>query len=141
MKARSRTYAGNAGKTKALFTGSTQYEFNEGRLMYRDVYYVGRGRFVGMEAIYEGDIVLWSMSYFGDFSRLTEVEADTVLRKALSEKKDTARLWLKEVWKSGEYEYVCQGHGNMSEFEGTEYILKSGTQVYRFTYASTRLDP
>ena len=136
IKARSKTYASGQGKVTPLLTGSYQYEYKEGKFLYRDIYNMGNGLFVGLETIYFEESPVLSVSYFGNFTKMSEEEVDKVLRKVLSEKADSVRLWNHVEWKSENFEYVCEGEvGSIDEFSGTEKLLKNGEQVYYFYYA------
>ena len=138
LKARTKTYAGSGGKVKPAFAGSDQLEYAEGDLLYRDVYYTGNGIFMGLETVYAGEKPVLSVSYYGNFKKMTEEEVDGVLRQALLAESETARTWKKAEWKKGEYEYTCDPDADgmsIDEFAGLERILKNGEEVYRFFYA------
>ena len=134
--ARLRTYAGNTGEVTPVFAGHKQYEYTEGTWMYRDVYVVGSGRFVGGETIYFESKPVWSMSYFGNFSAMTEEGADTILRKAMLANAKNIRLWYPVIWSDGAFTYRCSGEGkNIEEFRGNEEVVFSGKRLYYFSYA------
>lgn len=136
LKARTQTYAGNDSKVEPLLKGSTQFEYSKDTLLYRDIYNIGNGLFVGLETIYLNDAPIWSMSYFGNFKKMSEEETDKILRKALIDKWNKARLWDDIKVKSDGYEYICEGSGDISEFGGTEKIVKKNETVYYFYYAA-----
>lgn len=134
--ARTNTYAGNTGEVKSVLSGHKQYEFTDGDWVYRDMYVVGNGRFVGTETVYLKSKPVWGMSYFGNFSAMTEEGADTILRKAMSANVAKTRLWHKVAWNDGEFTYHCEGIGdNIEEIRGTEDVVLSGAKLYYFTYA------
>lgn len=135
LKARTKTYAGDSGNVEPAFKDSFQLEFKDRNWLYRDVYNNGNGIFVGLETVYFENKPVWSMSYFGNYKKLSEEEVDKVLRKSLIEKKDEARLWYEVYYKTGEYKYECEGYGGIEELGGTEKIYKSGEEVYYFYYA------
>ena len=135
LAARTKTYAGSGGMVTAVLAGSKQLEYAEGDWLYRDVYYVGKGLFTGLEAIYFAGKSVWSMSYFGDFTQMTEEEIDRILRVALIEKKDTARLWLRVNHTIEDYKYNCEGTGSIEKMSGVEIVKKAGKSVYNFQYA------
>ena len=135
IKARSNTYAGDSGKVESVFKGSYQLEFTEGDWFYRDVYNNGNGIFVGLETIYFKDTPVWSMSYFGNYKKLSEEEVDKVLRKSLIEKQDDTRLFKEVSYENGDYKYECEGYGEIDELGGTEKIYKNGEEVYYLYYA------
>ncbi len=135
LQARAKTYVGDSGKVDPAFKGSLQLEFKDRDWFYRDVYNNGNGIFVGLETVYYLDNPVWSMSYFGNYKKLSEEEADKTLRKALYEKKDDARLWKNISYKFEDYIYNCEGYGNIDELGGTEKILKNNNEIYYFYYA------
>jgi len=137
LEARTKTYAGDGGKVEPAFAGSFQLEYKEGKWSYRDIYYTGNGIFTGLEVVYFKEKPAWSMSYFGDFRKLTEEEIDRILRKALMENWQTVRTWNYVEWELENYKYVCQpdSKGSIDEVAGTEKIFKAGEQVYSFYYA------
>ena len=77
------------------------------------------------------------MSYFGNFSKVSEEEADKILRGALMERWDEVRLWHNVRWEHQNYLYTCQADtsGSIEEFSGTEEILKDKEKIYYFYYA------
>ena len=132
---RTKTYVAGTGKVKAAFDGSVQYEHQEGNWSYRDIYFIGSGIFPGLETLsYKGKPV-WSMSYYGNFSSMTEEQADTMLRKALTDTWETTRIYNHVEKNFGDFTYICDGDGDIDELSGTEEILVDGKQVYFFYYA------
>lgn len=137
LKARTKTYAGDSGKVKPVFAGSDQLEYKERDWLYRDVYYTGNGIFMGLETVYFRDKAVWSMSYYGNFKKMTEEELDSVLRQALLDNRKSARTWQKVEWKKGNYQYICEPdfEGCIEEMADAEKILKNNEEAYRFFYA------
>lgn len=135
LKARTKTYAAASDKAKALLPGSVQYEHRDGDLLYRDLYYIGNGIFPGLETVFYKNKPVWSMSYFGNFSKMTEEQADGMLRKALMDLRDTTRIY-KHIEKDyGDFQYICDGTGNIDALSGTEEIYVGKDKVYFFYYA------
>lgn len=135
LLARTKTYAGSAGKVTPAFNGSYQLEYKEEDWFYRDVYNLGNAIFVGLETVYFKNKPVWSMSYYGNFKKMSEEETDNILRGALIANKEKVRLWHEVTWEKGEYSYTCDGYGNIDEIGGTEEIAKNGEKVYYFYYA------
>jgi|AntAceMinimDraft_16_1070373.scaffolds.fasta_scaffold11080_6 hypothetical protein len=137
LKARTQTYAGAQGKVKSILNGSVQMEHKEGDWFYRDIYYIGNGIFTGLEVIHFKDKPIWSMCYYGNFKKMTEKEVDKILRGALMDKWQEARLWKKVEWEKDDFKYICEPdfEGSINEMAGMEKIFKSGDQVYTFFYA------
>lgn len=137
LKARTKTYAGDGGKVEPVFKDSTQLEYGESNWLYRDVYYTGKGIFMGLEIIYFQDKKVWGMSYYGNFEKMTEEEVDSILRSALVDNWEKARTWQKVEWQKGDFKYICEpsSGGSIEEMSGTEKILKNNKEVYYFYYA------
>ncbi len=136
ISARTHTYAGNTGEVPTLIEGHKQYEYKDGEWLYRDMYTVGDGRFVGVETVYLRSKPIWSMSYFGNFSAMTEKGADTILRKAMTANVEKTRLWHSVTWKDEKFTYHCEGSGrDIHEICGAEDVMVSKKRLYYFTYA------
>lgn len=136
IAARENTYAGAKGKVEPLLQGSTQLEYGQGDYLYRDIYNMGNKIFIGLETIYFKDNPVWSMSYFGNFQKMTEEEVDDLLRGALIEHKEKARLWYQVEWQKDDYRYVCipRGDANIEEMSGIEEIFNGEEKLYYFYY-------
>jgi Domain of unknown function (DUF5680) len=135
LTARSKTYASANGKSESLLPESVQYEFSDGEYSYRDVYYIGNGIFSGLETVFFQKKPVWSMSYFGDFSKMTEEQADNMLRKALIENWETTRIYNHVEKEYPTFTYICEGSGSIDKVEGTEEIIADNEVLYNFYYA------
>jgi hypothetical protein len=138
VASRTHTYAaGDKGKVKPAFSGSTQLEYKSGDWLYRDVYNLGNKIFIGLETLYFKNKPTWSMCYYGNFKEMTEKGADKILGRALIEKKDRARLWYRVEWEENGYKYICtpDGQKNIDEISGSEEIYKGEKKVYFLYYA------
>ena len=135
LKARTKTYAGHMGRVKPLLQGSKQLEYKDGNWLYRDIYNIGNNKFAGLETIYFKNKPIWSMSYYGNFEKMTEEESDNILRKALIDKWNKVRLWNNVEYKIGDFVYINEGSGTIDELEGSEKIEKNGETVFFFYYA------
>jgi len=137
LKARTKTYASGGGKIEPVFPKMRQLEYREGNFLYRDIYNMGsNGLFMGLETVYFQNKPVLSMSYFGNFGKMSEKEADNILRKALMDNWDTARLWEKVEWEFENYKYICipDKQGDINEFSGVEKIYKDEKEVYYLFY-------
>lgn len=141
LEARANTYAAGGGKVAPLLPGSKQLEYIQADWLYRDIYNIGNGIFPGIETVYLQNKPLWSMSYFGDFSKMTEDEADTMLRKALMDNRNATRTWHKIDKDYGDFRYICEGSGSIEVMSGMEKILKGDELVYYFQYAGGFIGP
>jgi len=134
LKARTKTYATGTGTSKPLLPDSVQYEFQEGDYSYQDIYYIGNGIFPGLETVFYKSRPVWSMSYFGDFSGMTEDQTDTMLRKALIDLWETTRIYNHVEKDYGNFMYICDANGTLDKLSGTEEIYVNNEKVYYFKY-------
>ena len=137
VEARANTYATGGNKVTPVFPGGKQYEFKDGDWLYSDFYNQGNKKFMGLETVYFKNKPVWSNCYYGNFEKMSEDEVDKILRTALVEKKDKARLWFNVEYKSGNYLYECHADSgsNLNECSGSEEISKGPQKVYSFYYA------
>lgn len=140
IKARVQTYAGSVGVVKSALNGSKQLEYQYGDLLYRDVYYIGKDKFYGIETVFDGDKPIFGMSYYGNWGDMTEDEIDKILRGALIANPKT-RLNKEINWEKDGFKYSCQPDmtGDLTEIGGTETISKGDDQIYIFYYAGGML--
>lgn len=136
LKARTKTYAGASGEVNPALSGSKQLEYKEGDWLYLDVYFMGNNKFAGLETVYFKDKPVLSMSYYGNYQKMTEEEVDKILRGALIENWQTARLWKNVSWQKDGYQYACDGNGDIEEFDGSENITKGSDTLYYLYYAA-----
>lgn len=135
LSARTKTYAGATAKAEAVLPGAVQYDYNDGDFSYRDTYYIGNGIFPGLETVFYKEKPVWSMSYFGDFSKMTEDQADTMLRRALIDLWQTTRMYNSVSKDYGDFRYLCEGNGSFEKLGGTEEIWVGDDKVFYFYYA------
>jgi hypothetical protein len=135
VHARTQTYAAQRGRTEPLLDGSAQFEFSDGPWRYRDVYYQGNGLFPGLETVFHDGRPVFSLAYFGDFSRMSEGQADQMLQPALLALARTARTHVHVEEDFGTYRYVSAGQGSPGELRGLEEITVAGERVYWLRYA------
>lgn len=135
LRARTKTYAGNGGRVQPTLDGSNQREYKEEDWFYRDIYYSGKKKFMGLETIYYQQQPVWSMSYYGSCTEAPR-EIYEFLTEALLENWKKARTWKEVEWGKGDYKYVCKPDfkGSIEELAGMEQIYKGGEQVYSFFY-------
>lgn len=132
---RTKTYAAGTGKVEPALNGSIQYEYTDGDWLYRDVYFIGNGIFPGLETVYYQEKPVWSMSYFGNFSKMSEDQADTMLRPALMDLWQETRIFNNIEKDFGTFKYKCNGQGTIDELSGTEEIFIGNDRVYFLYYA------
>lgn len=135
LRARTKTYAAGVSEAKPFLPGSVQYDYAEGEYSYRDIFYLGDGIFPGLETVFYKEKLVWSMSYFGDYSGMTEEQADKMLRKALMDVWETTRLYNKVKKDYGDFRYICKGTGSIDTLSGTEEMYVGEDRVYYLYYA------
>jgi len=132
--ARTKTYAGGLNKVDPVLSGSKQHEYSEGDYLYRDIYYMGNGLFDGVESVYFKEKPIWSMTYFGDYSKMSENRSDETLRQALIDLWDKTRIYNHVEKDYDDYKYICNGSGTIDKMKGHELILINNEEVHFFDY-------
>ena len=134
IEAKKQTYA-NASIDKLPSTriASNDYEYKKGDLIYHDTYFGGIN-FMGCEIVYQNNIPLWGMNYYGrTLDETLSVEAmDASLRPALMKVEENIELPIRgpKEFKNKEYTYHFETKGNIECFEGTETICKQEKKIY-----------
>ena len=141
MEAKRRTYAGqddDAGAAEPLLPCSKQLEWQEGPLLYRDVYF-GMRLFTGLETVYRDDNAVWAMSYSGGVvdGMADQAVSDTYrfLREALRLVPGDQPFRGPAHHKSGAFTYSAVASGDAARFEGREEIHDGGRLCYALSYA------
>jgi hypothetical protein len=131
-EARRNTFAADATATSnpRLF-GSTQLDFQKGDYSYRDIYFNGNKRFVGMEMVYQSSKPVWSMSYTG--SQIGKLETN-FLREALYRSAEDCRFGKICDYEKREFRYQDNGEGNQDNFFGEEQMFSQGKSIYKLNY-------
>ena len=131
------TYA-NKDASKAISTRlkSEDYHFEKGNLIYHDTYFGGKD-FIGGEIVYENNVPVWGMNYYGYVLESSENEKDVYdfLRKALmQEYSDIIPVRGAKKYTEGEWEYKNIPDGTLERFFGVEQIYRNGKLVYCADY-------
>ncbi len=134
------TYASGSpeGEVKAALPGSTQLEFRQGGLWYRDVFF-GGNYFAGLETVYYLRRPLWAMSYAGGVVQgeipLNTGELFSFLQNALKMVPPEAPFRGPHSFEQGDLAYTNRILGDFQRFSGSEAISIQGTQVYQLNYS------
>ena len=141
VEAKRQTYAGlddDATISAPILPGSKQLEYHDHDLSYRDIYF-GMSFFVGQETVQAGPKIIWSMSYAGgtasdirDREQFLAIYA--FLRTALLAIPDDRPFRGPAQFEDGEFRYVNNWRGDVTEFSGEEQIEHTGITVYRLRY-------
>lgn len=135
VKSRLETYTSNGGYVQSVLFGTKQLEYRDGDMLYRDIFYIAKNSFNGIEAVYVNDKPVFSTSYYGNWGSMTEQQTDIILRGALVENPET-RLNNNIEWHKDGYIYACEARftDDINRLQGVEKITKDGEQIYEFTY-------
>ena len=134
IDAKKQTYAnGNVEKVMSSRKGSYDYEYSNDIMTYHDTYFGGTN-FMGEEIVYEKDIPIWGMNYYGITldKKLSEEAIDKVLRPALMRVGEDNNIPVRgpKEYVNGKYKYVFNVTGDLDYFEGIETIYKENKKVY-----------
>lgn len=136
VRAKQATYVGSGQKLLPYRLGSHDLQFSEGDWAYHDSY-LGNQDFIGQEAVYYQQAVVWGMNYFGRIlqpDRITAAQAGQVIKASLS------RLYLEDRFLGGfeysvaDFKYIDTNEGSVSFFQGKEWIERDSVRVYELVY-------
>jgi hypothetical protein len=148
VEAKRSTYAAGGGASPAvaqpLLPGSHQLEFQQGDLLYRDIYF-GNAFFVGQETVSSAGFPVWSMCYAGGFTRVLadgaeQQEIGTILQSALREVPAENPYRGPLRYQLGAYAYKNEVHGELEWFWGVETISRKRQVVYELRYSGGALE-
>ena len=135
VRAKKATYAGDGKEVAPERPGFTELEYCEGDLCYRDSY-GGFYQAPGQEVVRKNDKPIWVMAYSGGMTKkyLADLEmannAFSVLKKALMAI-DAARPYRgPENLQDGDWQYVMQTDGDITNFRGHEEVVFKGEVVF-----------
>lgn len=141
VNAKLQTYAtqGDDATVTPFLPGSRQLEYQEGTLLYRDIYF-GDAYFVGQETVYEGSTPVWAMGYAGgiitpDTPQSAVNEVYKFLRAALRQVTVERPYRGPRQWREGVFVYTDDSQGDMACFWGIETITYESQLVYQLRYS------
>ncbi len=141
VKAKVSTYASEGERTEeVLADGCKELTFQAGDFKYRDRYF-GWNPFVGEEAVWQGDQIVWAMNYYGQvFDEVVPAgEVYAFLQQAMNQVKEDRPFRGPQTLKDDEYEYFDESNGSVDQFTGVERILYRGHEIYRLNYHGGRV--
>jgi hypothetical protein len=108
--------------------------YREGDLFYLDTY-LGGFSFAGEEAVWQKDIPLWSMNYYGTML-VEEIPEDFghFLKLCLRHLPPQAPYRGPEHFESGRFTYACTWEGEFEHFRGEEKIAFDGAVIYTLSF-------
>jgi hypothetical protein len=136
VRAKAATYVGSGKKLLPYRLGSHDLQFFDGDWAYHDSY-LGENDFIGEEAVYYQDKVVWAMNYFGRIlqaERITSAQAGVVIKESLTKMYAQGRFLGGFQYTFGEYTYHDTNDGDEAFFTGKEWISRDGEAVYELVY-------
>lgn len=134
IEAKKQTYANELiEKQPQSRIGSNDYEYKYGNMIYHDTYFGGTN-FMGEEVVYEDNIPIWGMNYYGVTidNNLSEEAIDQALRPALMKVGEDNIIPVRgpKEFVNGDYKYSFKYNGDLEYFEGEETIYKLDKKIY-----------
>jgi len=143
VRAKARSYVGNAAVRASSRTGSHDIGFDQGEWSYLDSYFGGTD-FVGQEVVWRSGEPVWAMNYYGrilDPARIDAVRAGKVIKAALSAMYAEGRFLGGFEWQTPDGLYRDASEGDFRSFTGREGIFVDGVEAYRLDYAGGLILP
>lgn len=141
VKAKVSAYA-NAGEggEGILADGCKELTYQEGEFKYRDRYF-GWNPFVGEEAVWQGEQLVWAMNYYGlVFDEVVPAgQVYAFLQQAMNQVAEGRPFRGPCTLRKDDYEYFDESNGNVDRFTGVERILYRGQEIYRLNYHGGRV--
>lgn len=131
VKAKNETYASKKGKINSSRQSSHDYMYQEKTYKYIDSF-VGNSKFSGEEVVYENDLPIWSMNYYGRV--VGENFSGDFLKDALKKVSVDKPFRGPDRYSKGEYHYYNIVEGNTECFHGKEEIFYHEIKVYECYY-------
>ena len=136
VNAKLRGYA-NKGEAKEviLADGCKELTFEEGHFKYRDKYF-GWNPFIGEEIVWQDNIIIWAMNYYGVVSgeAILVNQVYDFLRKAMRQITDDKPFRGPGSFEESDFEYIDKNTGTIEQFTGFERIIYQGQEIYRLDY-------
>jgi hypothetical protein len=136
VRAKRAAYVGSGRKLLPYRLGSHDLQFFEGDWAYHDSYF-GESDFIGEEAVYFRQEIVWAMNYFGrilDPARITSAEAGAMIKAGLSKMYAEGRFLGGFTHAEGDLTYEDANDGGVEFFTGRERIRRDGDIVYELVY-------
>jgi hypothetical protein len=141
LKAKRATYASSddadqlaGAQQPASRSASHDLAYREGDFFYLDTY-LGGFSFAGEEAVWQKDIPLWSMNYYGTMV-VDEIPEGFghFLKLCLRQSPPHAPYRGPEHFESGRFSYTCSWEGRFEHFQGKEGITLDGVLIYTLSF-------
>lgn len=134
IRAKKNTYASGMAPTASSRPGSHDLVYREGQYMYIDTY-LGGFHFIGEEAVWENNINIWGMNYYGKMLA-SEIPSgfSEFLKTALMLVPHDAPFRGPTEFISSGFRYLCSYSGDLDCFEGREQIYYRDGVIYQLVF-------
>jgi hypothetical protein len=134
LRGKQNTYASGAKPGPASRIHSHDLSYQEGDFLYFDTY-LGGFHFIGEEAVWQKEIPLWGMNYYGKML-VSEIPAGffEFLKSMLMKVDEKHPFRGPAVGNEGSFSYHCQWQGNLQGFIGDEMISYKEEIIYRLEF-------
>jgi hypothetical protein len=136
VEAKRRTYVGSATPATPLRPGSHDLEYSAGDFTYHDCYFGGTD-FVGEEVVYWRGHGVWAENYFGHILQpglISAERAGQVIKSSLTKMYAENRFLGGFEAADGDCAYRDASGGDLSWFQGREWIDRAGQTTYELFY-------
>lgn len=136
-KAKQETYASKKGKVSSSRLAFHDYMYQDGHYRYLDSF-VGNSKFSGEEVVYEYDIPIWSMNYYGRV--IGENFDGDFLKEALKHVPIDKPYRGPDMFIKGEYCYHNRVEDDGDCFRGCEEIFYQSEKIYECFYHGGKIE-
>ena len=143
VAAKRASYVGNGERAESSRAGSHDLTFSDGTFCYRDSYFGGTD-FIGQEIVWEKDVPVWAMSYYGYIVRpdlIDAIRAGATIKGALGTMYQAGRFLGGFEWTGAYGTYRDTSTGDVAHFKGRETITVSGIEAYALDYFGGLVKP
>jgi hypothetical protein len=136
VRAKAATYASSGATSVPSRQGTVELAYQEGAFAYLDSY-AGASDFLGQEFVTFDGYPVWAMNYYGYLLRpglIDAASAGAVIKSALTALYSEGRFLGGFQWIEGESVYTDTSAGEVTHFEGAEWIERQHTRVYELVY-------
>ena len=136
LSAKAASYVGGGQPVEACRAKSHDLAFSQGLFRYLDSYF-GGSDFIGEEVVYEEELPVWGMNYYGTIlkpEKITAAEAGAMIRASLAPMYALGRFLGGWNHKLGDLVYHDSSNGDLTHFTGYEWIERDGEKVYELFY-------
>ena len=143
VAAKAATYVGSGATSLSYRPGSHDIQFRQGDYAYLDSYFGGQD-FLGQEVVYFHHEPIWVMNYYGCILHPDKIDAATagaVIKASLSALYREGRFLGAFQHQVEGWRYVDTNEGDVSRFNGKEWIEADRLRVYELVYHGGLVKP